>query len=226
MSVATEALSTMATAQKCGVHYTTVRRWILAGQLPAYQTPGGHLRIFRKDVDSFIASRRFNPAALEAACCVPTRAQMPDGTITAPTQAVGAPDRRRPHVPPRVLVVDDDETLRDSIAEFLAREAKLQVQGAGDGFSAARLVLEFDPDAVILDLLMPGLDGHAVCRNIRGSSRTTHIRILVLTGFPTEENIRKAMDAGADACLAKPVELDELQNELLCLLGTGAEPAQ
>ena len=61
--MATEALSTMVAAQKCGVHYTTIRRWVIAGQLPTYQTPGGHLRIFRKDVDSFIASRRFNPAA-------------------------------------------------------------------------------------------------------------------------------------------------------------------
>jgi two-component system response regulator MprA len=124
---------------------------------------------------------------------------------------------RRPGAPLRVLIVDDDEALRDSVVTFFGRDPRIEVRQAADGFSAGRLVAEFQPDVVILDLLMPGLDGFAVCRSIRSSRRSRHTRILVLTAFASEENVRRATECGADICLAKPVELDELKAKALAL---------
>lgn len=181
-----KALSTVQVAEQCGVHYTTVRRWILEGNLPAYETPGGHLRVLKDDVEAFIESRKLKGR------------QMLTGTL-------------------RVLVVDDDETFRESAVEFLSRESKIEVKQAANGFSAGRLVAEFQPHVVVLDLLMPGINGFEVCRNIKTSPRSRHTRVLILTGFATDENIRRAKECGADVCIAKPIELDELRTMVLRL---------
>lgn len=184
-----KALSTMQVADKCGVHYTTVRRWILAGNLPAFETPGGHLRIMVDDVDRFLDSRRLGGGVL------------PTATL-------------------RVLIMDDDVVFRESCAEFLGRLPKLEVRKAANGFESGRLVAEFLPHVIILDLRMPGMDGFEVCRDIKTSPRTKHAKVLVLTGFATEENLRRAKSAGADLCVSKPVDMDRLR-ELVLELGRG-----
>lgn len=181
-----KALSTMQVAEQCGVHYTTVRRWILEGNLPAYETPGGHLRVLEADVHAFLESRKLRGWR--------------DLTGTL-----------------RVLVVDDDAVFRESAAEFLGRKPNLRVRVAADGFVAGRQVAEFQPHVVILDLLMAGVNGFEVCRNIKASPRSRQTRILVLTGYATTENIEKAKEAGADLCVAKPIGLDELHEAVLRL---------
>ena len=176
----------MQVAERCGVHYTTVRRWILEGNLPAYETPGGHLRVLDADVHAFLESRKLRGWR--------------DLTGTL-----------------RVLVVDDDAAFRESATEFLGRQPNLRVRQAADGFAAGRQVSEFQPHVVILDLLMAGMNGLDVCRNIKASPRSRQTRILVLTGYATSENIEKAKEAGADLCMAKPVGLDELHDAVLRL---------
>jgi len=186
--MAGRALSTMEAAEFCGVHYTTIRRWVRDGELAAFETPGGHLRILQPELEAFIASRRLGL-------------------------------RRRLNTPWRVLAVDDEAVWLDGVVEFLSRDTRLDVRGARNGFVAGRTVAEFHPDVVILDLLMPGLDGFQVCRDIRSSKRSRHTRIIVLTGFPTEANLKHARECGADECLAKPIELDELHEHVLQALG-------
>jgi excisionase family DNA binding protein len=181
-----KALSTMQVAEQCGVHYTTVRRWILEGNLPAYETPGGHLRVLDADVHAFLESRKLRGWR--------------DLTGTL-----------------RVLVVDDDAAFRESATEFLGRQPNMRVRQAADGFAAGRQVSEFQPHIVILDLLMAGMNGLDVCRNLKASPRSRQTRILVLTGYATTENIEKAKEAGADLCMAKPVGLDELHDAVLRL---------
>jgi excisionase family DNA binding protein len=194
-STKAESLTTSRAAAKCGVHYTTIRRWILEGKLPAYETPGGHLRIPKEDLDNFITVRRLQGA-------------------------------RRLDAPLRILVVDDDEALRDSLLAFFAKDVNFDVRAAADGFSAGRLVAEFQPDVIILDLLMPGINGFEVCRNIRNTRRSMHTKILVLTGYATEENIRRAKECGANICLAKPIELDLLKSTVAQLAAVKASAAR
>jgi len=181
-----EAISTIRAAEICGVHYTTIRRWVLDGDLPAYETPGGHLRVLREDIEDFIASRRKT-------------------------------GRRGRQGPVRVLVVDDDEAFRDSVVDFLGRDDAIEVREAEDGFAAGLLVADFQPDVVILDLLMPRLDGFETCEQLKSREQSRDVRILVLTGFATDENMRKAQACGADGCLAKPIGLDELRKAVLAL---------
>lgn len=179
----------MQVAEKCGVHYTTVRRWILSGNLPAYETPGGHLRVLKEDVETFIESRRLR------------------GRVSA-TGVL------------RVLVVDDDNTFRESCVEFLSREPHTKVRQAANGFDAGRQLAEFQPHVVILDLCMPGLDGFAVCRQIRSNPRTKDTCVLVLTGFATDDNLKRAQTEGADITMAKPIDMDELR-KIVIDLGRG-----
>ena len=180
----------MQVAEQCGVHYTTVRRWILDGNLPAYETPGGHLRVLETDVQAFLESRKLRGG------------RSLTGTL-------------------RVLVVDDDTTFRDSAIEFLDRQPGIKARQAADGFAAGRQVSEFQPHVIVLDLFMAGMDGFEVCRNIKASPRSRQMSVLVLTGYPTAENIQKAKEAGADLCMAKPVGLDELYDAIL-RLGCGS----
>ena len=107
----------------------------------------------------------------------------------------------------RVLVVDDDCQLAGFLREWLGSLAgPPRVEVAYDGFEAGQKVAEFRPDLVLLDLMMPGLDGFRVCRRIRQAPGGEGVRVIAMTGYYTEDNVRKALESGAEACLAKPLD--------------------
>ena len=92
----------------------------------------------------------------------------------------------------------------------LQKEISFNVKEAADGYDAGRMIGEFEPDVLILDLVMPGIDGFKVCRDIRTGDKADQIRIIVVTGFPDEDMFQRAREAGADECVAKPVEIERL----------------
>ncbi len=109
--------------------------------------------------------------------------------------------------PPRVLVVDDNRSFARYLADLLASQTlEIETDTAHDGFDAGRKVLQFDPNIVLLDLKMPGMDGFSVCRQLKDDEVTSHIRIIAMTGYYTLENEAKILQAGAEACLAKPFD--------------------
>lgn len=111
------------------------------------------------------------------------------------------------NTPARVLVVDDNRSFARYLADLLATVPDpIVVAIAHDGFDAGRKVQLFDPDIVLLDLKMPGLDGFAVCQQIKDDSITQHIRVIAMTGYFTLENEMKIRQAGAEACLSKPFD--------------------
>lgn len=105
----------------------------------------------------------------------------------------------------KVLIVDDDFSIQSGL-RILFEAEKYEVEVASNGFEAGILVKEFMPTVVILDLIMPEFDGFSVCELIKKHKDLKHIKIIVLTGFPSQENLEKAKKAGADKCLAKPIE--------------------
>jgi len=90
---------------------------------------------------------------------------------------------------------------------------------AHDGFAAGETVAYARPDAVIVDLRMPGMDGFEVCRRIKGRSETQHVAVIVVSGFLTDELDDQAREAGAEACFSKPVDREALMKELSKVLG-------
>jgi two-component system, OmpR family, response regulator MprA len=116
----------------------------------------------------------------------------------------------------KVLVVDDERAVRDSLRRALELEG-YEVELAVDGGDALhRLDANGQPDAVILDVLMPGVDGLEVCRRIRGKGNP--VPVLMLTARAEIENRVSGLDAGADDYLPKPFALEELLARLRALL--------
>lgn len=111
----------------------------------------------------------------------------------------------------QILIVDDDKFLPIILQEFLVNlNMPVVVQIAHDGFDAGRKLIDFKPDIILLDLMMPGMDGFEVCRRIKSDPATSMIRVVAMTSYHSNENIEKILSIGAEACLAKPVEHSEL----------------
>src|SRR5436189_5572045 len=122
----------------------------------------------------------------------------------------------------QILVVDDEPAVRDSLDRALRLEG-YKVELAADGGEALEALADDSPDAVVLDLMMPKVDGLEVCRRMRAAGDRTPV--LVLTARDAVTHRVKGLDAGADDYLVKPFALDELLARLRALLrrsGTSA----
>jgi len=116
----------------------------------------------------------------------------------------------------RILVVDDERAVRESLRRALELEG-YEIELANDGQEALyRLESQAEPDAVILDLLMPGLDGLEVCKRLRRTG--SKLPVLMLTARDAVENRVAGLDAGADDYLTKPFALEELLARIRALL--------
>jgi two-component system, OmpR family, response regulator MprA len=122
----------------------------------------------------------------------------------------------------RILVVDDERAVRESLRRALELEG-YEVELAADGREALYLLSseEPDPDAVLLDVLMPGIDGLEVCRRLRRSG--SRLPVLMLTARAEVENRVEGLDAGADDYVTKPFALEELLARLRALLRRTAD---
>jgi NarL family two-component system response regulator LiaR len=115
--------------------------------------------------------------------------------------------------PISVLIVDDHEIVRRGIRDFLETQADFSVVGeAGSGEQAIQMALDLVPDIVLMDLILPGLDGIESTRRIKSLSPRT--QIVVLTSFHEDEHIFPALKAGATAYILKDIRMDQLAEAL------------
>lgn len=164
------------------VTINAVKKWINAGKLNAFRTPGGHYRISRSDFREFIEKYRM---------------QIKEEVF---------PERKR------ILITDDEPSIIEFVQSSLAARKGgnyYEIETAGDGYDALIKVGSFMPDLLILDVRMPRLDGLEVCRRLRADETTRGIKILAITAFGNEE-IQKTIEAGADHCLPKPLSVAEV----------------
>ncbi len=156
----------------------TVRQWAAKGTLNALTTPGGHRRFRMSDVISFAQKKGMTLNTIDE-----------DKIMSA------------------VLIVDDDKQFAGYLKELIySISDSIQVEVAHDGFEAGRLIHTFQPDLVLLDLMMPTMDGFDSCKRIKSNTETKNIRIIAMTGFGNEENIKRICKLGAEDCLPKPVD--------------------
>lgn len=115
----------------------------------------------------------------------------------------------------KVMIVDDDLMTVELLHDYLRESAQpVQVEIARDGFDAGRKLVSFQPDVILLDLMMPGLNGFDVCRRVKAAPMSMTTRVIAMTSYPSEANVRRILDEGAEACLAKPVERETLMEML------------
>lgn len=111
----------------------------------------------------------------------------------------------------RILVVDDDKQLTAYLAELLSTMAgQSQIEVAHDGFDAGAKVFRFQPHVILLDLMMPGMDGFEVCQLLKNDPMTKAIRVIAMTGYPLPEHIERIIAVGAEACMSKPLVVEEV----------------
>ncbi|MCP4650892.1 MAG: response regulator [PVC group bacterium] len=122
----------------------------------------------------------------------------------------------------RILVVDDDESIRIALRESFESKGFI-VYLADNGFTAGTIFEAKRPDVIILDFVMPGIDGINACKYIRKMEDLKHTKIIFLTGYPSKDNFKEAKKAGADICLAKPVDNEVLFKEVEEILGVFAD---
>jgi DNA-binding response OmpR family regulator len=125
-------------------------------------------------------------------------------------------------LPPRVLVVDDDPTVAEVVASYL-RGAGLDPRHAADGLSALALAGEWQPDLVVLDLMLPGLDGLEVCRRLRSARDDEHpLPVIMLTALGEESDRVLGLETGADDYVTKPFSPRELALRVQAVLRRAA----
>lgn len=157
-----------------------LRIWAEKGEIKALTTPGGH--------------RRFSPAEVKR---------------FAAERGLKNPETGKEKI--SILIVDDEVQLLSYFTKLLKKYSDfVDVEVANNGFDAGVKVNELKPDVILLDLMMPGLDGFSVCEQIKSLPLTSDMRVIAMTGFPSPANVEKILSLGAEACLSKPIDKDEL----------------
>jgi len=109
----------------------------------------------------------------------------------------------------KILIVDDESAARAALETLLRRE-DFEVRNAHDGAAALELCAEFRPDLILLDILMPGMNGFEVCRRIKAHPDTRLTPVVLITGLSATEDRIDGINAGADDFLSKPIDFNEL----------------
>lgn len=110
---------------------------------------------------------------------------------------------------PRIVVADDDPIVVRFLTSVFQSEG-FEVQGAEDGERALQMIRENRPDIVILDLVMPFMDGFEVCRQVRQSAETSHLPVIILSMRDKEQDALRAFELGASDYVRKPFNALEL----------------
>jgi excisionase family DNA binding protein len=166
-----------------GVSLPTVVNWVNSNLMAAHRTPGGHRRIGRNDLIAFARQNNY---------------PLSDEFLA---QSGGKQ---------KVLVVDDEEDFSDMVRDYLALKGKYIVEVADSGFTAGYTVARFKPDLILMDIMMPDMDGFEVLRMLRGSRDTRHIPVIACTAFSDELIEQRIKDEKFEDFIQKPLKLDEL----------------
>ena len=117
----------------------------------------------------------------------------------------------------KILCADDEPSIREFLHDVLTHEG-YEVITASDGREALMLAVKEQPDLILLDILMPNLDGIETCRQLRERPTTRNIRIIILTAYDQRERLEQSIEAGADDFLGKPVDITELRIRVRAML--------
>ncbi len=167
-------------AKICKVSQQTIIRCFDSGQLKGFRVPGSRFRRIPRDV-----LYKF----------------MKDNGI--PTDALESGKRK-------ALVVDDDRDLVDLLRDSLEADGRFEVRSANNGFDAGMMVKEYRPDIIVLDVMLPDINGKEVCQRVRSDPSLDDVKILCISGMVESDRIQELRDAGANDFVQKPFEIETL----------------
>ena len=175
-------------AKICKVSQQTIIRCFDSGQLKGFRVPGSRFRRIPRDV-----LYKF----------------MKDNGI--PTDALESGRRK-------ALVVDDDTELVELITDVLEADGRFEIRVANNGFDAGMMVKEYKPDVLILDVMLPDINGKDVCERVRSDSTLDDVQIICISGMVEADKIDDLKKAGANDFLQKPFEVETLLEHVCKLL--------
>jgi excisionase family DNA binding protein len=175
-------------AKICKVSQQTIIRCFDSGQLKGFRVPGSRFRRIPRDI-----LFKF----------------MKDNSI--PTDALESGKRK-------ALIVDDDEELVELIRDVLDSDGRFEVRVANNGFDAGMMVREYRPDILVLDVMLPDINGKEVCQRVRKDSTLEDVKIICISGMVEKDKIGDLKEAGADDFLQKPFEIEQLVERMCALL--------
>jgi CheY-like chemotaxis protein len=117
-------------------------------------------------------------------------------------------------MPKKILVIDDSATSLMVNRIVITRKTPHEVLAADNGLEGLRLAISMQPDLILLDVMMPGLDGLEVCRRLRSQAETATIPVVLLTYSTGDEEVRKGFESGCSAYLSKPLEDTKLMETI------------
>ena len=174
-------------AKICKVSQQTIIRCFDSGQLRGFRVPGSRFRRIPRDI-----LYRF----------------MKENGI--PTDALESGRRK-------ALIVDDDEELVELIRDALEADGRFEIRVANNGFDAGMMVREYHPDVIVLDVMLPDINGKEVCQRVRGDNALDDVKIICISGMVEQDKIEDLKNNGANDFMQKPFEVENLI-ERICLL--------
>ena len=175
-------------AEACNLSQQTIIRCFDSGQLEGFRVPGSRFR--RIPRDKLIKFMEENDIPMDG---------MGDGRI-------------------RVLVVDDDPEIIELFIDVLESDGRFEVATARTGYDAGLLTHKFGPDVVVLDYLLPDINGDQVCRTIRQDPDLSKTRILAISGMTNPAEIEAIKAAGADDFIKKPFNIESFIDRMIQLV--------
>ncbi|MBQ7111545.1 MAG: response regulator [Thermoguttaceae bacterium] len=175
-------------AKICKVSQQTIIRCIDSGGLKGFRVPGSRFRRIPREH---------------------LYAFMKENNI--PTDALESGKRK-------VLVVDDDRDLVELLVDVLERDGRFETRSVNNGFEAGMTVKDYRPDLIILDVMLPDINGKDVCLRVRNDKSLEAVKIICVSGMVEEDKIEELRRAGANEFLAKPFETERLIERICALL--------
>ncbi|VAX37303.1 response regulator receiver domain protein (CheY-like) [hydrothermal vent metagenome] len=175
-------------AKICKVSQQTIIRCFDSGQLKGFRVPGSRFRRIPRDV-----LFKF----------------MKDNGI--PTDALESGKRK-------ALIVDDDEELVELMRDVVLADGRFDVRTVNNGFDAGMMVKEYHPDIIVLDVMLPDINGKEVCQRVRSDSSMDDVKIICISGMVEQDKIAELKEAGADEFKQKPFEIEVLLERMCRLL--------
>ena len=178
--------STGDAAAICKISQQTIIRCFDSGKLEGFRVPGSRFR--RIPRESLIKFMRENDIPLDL---------------------IEGADRRK------VLIVDDDPEIVELMVDVLERDGRFEVRTASSGYDAGVITQEWRPDLMVLDYMLPDVNGNVVCKTIRQNRAFSHMRIIIVSGVINQSEIDELLGLGADAFMKKPFSIDQLVTKLV-----------
>jgi excisionase family DNA binding protein len=183
-----ELFTTGEAAEICRVSQQTIIRCFDAGRLEGFRVPGSRFR--RIPRESLMKFMKGNSIPL-------------DGLETGKK---------------KILVVDDDAEIVDLLVEVLSRDGRFDVKTATSGYEAGIQTQRFRPDCILLDYMLPDVNGNVVCHTIRKNPEFENIRIIIVSGVIKQEEIDQLLKSGAQDFIKKPFDINDLINRICATL--------